>query len=296
MSSYNGEQYIDEQIESILLQKGCKVKLLVRDDGSTDSTKEILEKYHRSGKLDWYTGENLKPAKSFMHLLTHCSKQYDYYAFSDQDDVWDADKLSIAIQKIRNSIKPCIYCSNAELVDADLNLLSQHIYKHSPNFTFERVLLMGAVQGATMVFNQKLATYFDQRVISSYIPMHDFYVSCVCMGVGGNIIFDDESHIKYRQHEKNVLGIRLTFKSKLKEKVSISFKHSILYDLEALSRHLLEEYNSELDDKAVAFLNLTKNYRHSLRKKLKIIFMSNFKTGRLNQAIIYRLAILMGNL
>ena len=79
MSTYNGEKYLEEQIDSILAQKGCKVQLLVRDDGSSDGTIGILQKYHEEGYLEYYTGENLKPAKSFMDLLYNAPKA-EYYA------------------------------------------------------------------------------------------------------------------------------------------------------------------------------------------------------------------------
>ena len=69
LSTYNGEKYLKEQIDSVLAQKNTDVSILVRDDGSTDKTLEILEKYKKDGKLEWYTGKNLKPAKSFLNLV-----------------------------------------------------------------------------------------------------------------------------------------------------------------------------------------------------------------------------------
>ena len=90
LSTYNGERYIKEQIESLLKQENVKVSILVRDDGSTDGTINILNEYQKQGKLKWYTGENLKPAKSFMNLVEN-APEYEYYAFCDQDDVWLKD-------------------------------------------------------------------------------------------------------------------------------------------------------------------------------------------------------------
>ena len=98
MSTYNGEQYLEQQIVSVLNQENCEVELLIRDDGSTDKTMDIIRKYSSLYNVDYYCDYNLKSAKSFMHLLNNCDKKYDYYAFCDQDDVWDKDKLCIAIQ------------------------------------------------------------------------------------------------------------------------------------------------------------------------------------------------------
>ena len=104
MSTYNGEKYLRNQLDSILAQQlpeGMELKVVVRDDGSTDSTLAILEEYTKNNndKVSYYIGENLKPARSFWHLVHNC-EQSDYYSYSDQDDVWFPDKLSRAINAI----------------------------------------------------------------------------------------------------------------------------------------------------------------------------------------------------
>ena len=99
LSSYNGEKYIEEQIDSVLQQKGVEVRILVRDDGSNDKTVDILEMLYKKGKINFYKGENIGYAKSFLNLLTHDNKA-DYYAFCDQDDFWLSNKLIEGIKKI----------------------------------------------------------------------------------------------------------------------------------------------------------------------------------------------------
>ena len=114
LSSYNGEQYIREQIDSLLSQTQTGVEILVRDDGSTDSTKAILDEYQDRDRLSWYGGENLGPGLSFWKLLED-SGEADYYAFCDQDDVWDQDKVEIAVRTLEEAIPdinsiPALYC------------------------------------------------------------------------------------------------------------------------------------------------------------------------------------------
>ena len=87
LSSYNGETYLDEQLESIEAQKDVQTRILVRDDGSTDHTCDILDQWQQKTNLKWYCGENIGPARSFMDLLRQAGDSY-YYAFSDQDDYW----------------------------------------------------------------------------------------------------------------------------------------------------------------------------------------------------------------
>ena len=123
VSTYNGERYLSQQLDSILNQKGVNVSVLVRDDGSSDNTIRILEDYEkRNQNLHYYQGTNVGPIMSFFDLLNQ-AKGYEYYAFCDQDDVWDDDKLSSAIlllDKEPDSL-PVLYCSNLKVVDENLN-------------------------------------------------------------------------------------------------------------------------------------------------------------------------------
>ena len=89
MSTYNGELYIEEQIESILQQPGVDVFLYIRDDGSSDGTLRILQKYSSTDKVHIQYGKHIGIGNSFMELLWSLPDTYDYYSFSDQDDIWE---------------------------------------------------------------------------------------------------------------------------------------------------------------------------------------------------------------
>ena len=119
MSTYNGEKYVREQINSILMQKNVEVSVLVRDDGSTDGTLEVINGL-QDDRITVLNGENMGCEASFFELLMHC-KGYEYYAFSDQDDIWLEDKLARAIGMIGSSDTPVLYCSNQMLVDGKGN-------------------------------------------------------------------------------------------------------------------------------------------------------------------------------
>ena len=96
LATYNGEKYLREQIDSILKQNGVDLTLYVRDDGSTDGTIDLLKEYvvnTKAVKLD--IGKNLGVGNSFMQLLYDCPNDFDFYAFSDQDDIWDENKLYV---------------------------------------------------------------------------------------------------------------------------------------------------------------------------------------------------------
>ena len=99
LSSFNGEAYLEEQLGSIVAQKDVQTNILVRDDGSSDHTCDILDQWQQKAVLSWYRGENIGPARSFMDLLRQAGDSC-YYAFSDQDDYWLSDKLKVAVDKL----------------------------------------------------------------------------------------------------------------------------------------------------------------------------------------------------
>ena len=137
MSTYNGELYLPEQIESIMQQKDVNVSLLIRDDGSKDNTENIVKQFQGKypNRIDFYRGKNLGPAKSYLDLIK-TAKKYEYYAFADQDDYWEKEKLNRAISKIKdaNNKNGKVYLSSLHLVDKDLNHISySKIDKKSPS-------------------------------------------------------------------------------------------------------------------------------------------------------------------
>ncbi len=163
MSTYNGEKYLREQIDSILGQRDVEVSLLVRDDGSTDATLAILDEYKTSGVLDYYCGSNIGPARSFMHLLQNAPES-DFYAFSDQDDIWMDDKLLAATSTLKgHESEPALYFSQTQLVDADLNKIPSVIIH--PKLTFGESLIYKFIGGCTMVMNHRL-----REAVGSFMP------------------------------------------------------------------------------------------------------------------------------
>lgn len=203
MSTYNGEKYLRQQIDSIVGQQKVSVKLLVRDDGSSDSTLAILKEYKAKGLLDFYKGGNLGPARSFMHLLQNAPAS-DYYAFSDQDDVWLPEKLSVAINSLRgHEDKPALYFCQTQLVDENLNK-KESVIIH-PYLTFGEAIVYKFIGGCTMVVNHRLRFIIGKQQ-PSYMRMHDTWVYFIAQSMNAYIHFDETPHILYRQHSNNVLG------------------------------------------------------------------------------------------
>lgn len=138
MSTYNGQHFIEEQLQSIFAQKEVSVELFVRDDGSTDNTLQILERWAESHPLHLTQGQNIGPARSFLELLS--TTEAPFYAFADQDDLWDDDKLATGIKAIAGLAEPALYFSDTTLVDEKGRFIGNSI-GHELNITKGNALI-----------------------------------------------------------------------------------------------------------------------------------------------------------
>lgn len=218
MSTYNGEKYLKEQIDSILAQKNVEVTIRVRDDESTDGTIRILEEYQKCGKLNWYSSTNMGPAKSFLDLVYNAPLKYDYYAFCDQDDYWKEDKLYKAIERLEHfDDKPALYHCELEIVDENLEHIKMTRNCNKTKF-IDQTLMVFYIPGCTMVFNNCLMRKIQERKPEfDLITMHDCWLYYICLGIGGKIISDKNAYIQYRQHGNNVIGAkRISIRKKSK--------------------------------------------------------------------------------
>ena len=206
LSTYNGEKYISEQLDSVLAQYGVSVSVLIRDDGSSDKTIEILKKYSgRYDNIEYFQGENIKSAQSFLQLIS-LAKDYPYYALCDQDDVWEKNKLLCAVnelQKMNNDV-PLLYYSNLKVVDEKLDFIrlahdKPHVQKNKYSSLVEPIMT-----GCTGVFNLTAKRYIERK-IPEYCSMHDTWIYMICK-VFGEVYYDFTPHILYRQHGNNVIG------------------------------------------------------------------------------------------
>lgn len=214
LSTYNGERYICEQLESLLAQEGVRLNLYIRDDGSTDSTQTMIEDYvHRYPEIiKYYPAANVGAKGSFFELMELAYVNKDdshYFAFCDQDDVWDKQKLLRAVTLLseENGTVPLMYCSTTQMVDAELLPLS--IWPNSPSkpLTVYNALVENIAVGCTTVLNkealQLLISHLPKQ--QDHVIMHDWW-SYLCISTFGKVVFDEKPFIKYRQHSSNVLG------------------------------------------------------------------------------------------
>lgn len=205
-----------EQLESLLGQTYPEIEVLVRDDGSSDSTVDILEEY--GGKYDCihvFRGDNIGVAASFFELLRKSGG--DYIAFCDQDDVWLPEKVARAVEKLRGIEGPVLYCGNKLLADADATpIAGSRRGRLRPGFG--NAVIECICTGCTAVMNRELAGCIRDR-LPEYAILHDWWCYLAASYVG-QVVFDEEAYLLYRQHEGNVVGQSGSFLGSLSAKVN----------------------------------------------------------------------------
>lgn len=277
MSTYNGEKYLKEQIESILNQEGVEVHLLVRDDGSKDNTLCILKKYK---EIEVIEAQNVGSTESFLELIG-LSGDYDFYAFADQDDVWDKNKLLIAIQSIQDYECPALYSGNTRLVDQNLKLIKNETFK--PITTLGSAIVKNYVTGCTAVFNKDL-----MNQLKKYKPQnasfHDWWVNLVCLSVGGVSVYDMSSHISYRQHGNNVVSGNDSFVKKWKSRLNKFINYQYHRDLMALE--ILNNYQSDISRENLYILE------NIIHKK----YIKEMTTCNCLDDLLFKICLLMGRI
>ena len=246
LSSYNGENYIREQLDSILKQEKVDIHLLIRDDGSTDGTRDILKQYEAAQKNITVTyGKNLGVIKSFFELIKQADSQADYIAFSDQDDVWLSGKLNRAVSLLEqqeHNNTPFVYCSAQQLTDGQLNPLPSGIRYKQVRPAFENALVENMCTGCTCVINRKMLGLLKDRE-PDFTVMHDFWIYLVgsCFG---SVVYDTQSYILYRQHTKNELGAASSLLENYKRRIRNFKKHR--GQLTRQAEELLRLYGGEM--------------------------------------------------
>lgn len=292
MSSYNGEKYIKKQIGSILNQEGVDVSILIRDDGSSDSTPEILYRLAENDKrVKCLFENNIGVKKSFLKLVNLADTEVDYYAFSDQDDIWLRDKLSAAVQLLsqEDGEYPLIYGSavslfaNGKVIGEQFNCSSLH---------FGNFLIKNYYPGCTMVFNKKLKELIcltDYKKLNPF-PLHDHWLNLVCTVCGGKVIMDRTSHILYRQHNGNVVGDRGIIE-KIKGNGLLTHSDNTRWKIGQELHSLYCNYET-IETKEL--LQIVLNYRLNIRNRLNLAINNKIKPISFFENITIFLIVLLG--
>lgn len=209
MATYNGARFLDAQLGSIAAQDFPLIDIVASDDGSNDNTGALLTRLGadwRKGAFRWRQGPQKGFAENFRALLTDPSVSADYLAFSDQDDLWEPDKLSTAIAALRRcGDRPALFCSRTRLIDEGGREVGQ-----SANFvkppSFGNALVQSIAGGNTMVFNRGAHRLLAEAARRTGFVSHDWFAYQLVAGAGGEVIFERRPLVRYRQHQSNLVG------------------------------------------------------------------------------------------
>lgn len=220
LCTYHGQRYLAEQLDSFEAQSHSNWEVWASDDGSEDDTHAILEAYRKkwsTNRLSIHSGPAKGFSANFTSLACKDSVVANYYAYSDQDDVWQVDKLERAVrwlETVPHDI-PALYCSRTLLVDAGNNEIGlSPLFSKPPSFA--NALMQNIGGGNTMVFNNAAGALLREAGEDTPVVTHDWWAYMVVTGCGGKVFYDSNPSLRYRQHDGNLVGMNASWAARFK--------------------------------------------------------------------------------
>ena len=262
LSTYNGERHLREQLDSFVnLDNFSEVKVLIRDDGSSDTTASMLREYSEKYGFEIILGENLGLNRSLYELLLLADRECDFFAFADQDDVWLPDKLSracVALSKFPAD-EPTLYAASSYLTDEALNITGHTLIPKRTDFF--NAMVQNVCIGHTQVFNRAQLELLSSAFTDKMMIMD--YWSYLSAAAFGRIIYDQKQTTLYRQHGNNVIGYSNSFFGTLKTRIRrVKTKKSIgnALQLKAFSEIFSERLDQKQKKEISRFFKKQKNF------------------------------------
>ena len=292
MSTYNGEKYLRVQMDSILNQSWKNLELLVRDDGSSDGTLQILHEYEEKyPNVKVYAEENVGYRKSFFKLLS--MSDAPYVMFADQDDYWLPEKIEaavVAMEKENAGDMPLMYFCQKLLVDQDLKPMSgQKLVNYKPGFN--SAVIENMCSGCTVMMNRPLV-----EKICIHLPEHDIYHDWWCYLVAcyyGKTIFDPKPYMYYRQHGNNQVGAEMDIVGQIhSKKMQLEMRKGKLKAQLSEFREYHHGYDASKDKLVEKILSTETN----LRNRLALAFGGEMKRQNVLDQIAVRVLTLAGKI
>lgn len=289
LSTFNGEVYLRNQLDSLLSQTYNNLCIYIRDDGSKDQTIEILKEYKEKDNrifVDFSTNKGY--SMSFFTMLQNV--EADIYAFCDQDDFWMPDKIERAVNVLQNKNEPTLWFSNIEICDGNLNHIT---YGNTTRFySFENSLFTCVAPGMSMVFNNSLRKLIIEKDTSN-IKDHDFWTYRVASAFG-NVIFDSKPLIKYRRHGNNVSE----YSYNSLQRYILGIKRVLYTDIYKNTKNEIkifkQMYSDQLSDDRKRTICLFANSSFNINTRFKkLLFKKKLKDNIVNEGLL-RILLFVG--
>jgi glycosyltransferase involved in cell wall biosynthesis len=220
LATYHGQRFLQEQLASFAAQTHTNWEVWASDDGSEDDTHRIMEEHLQlwgDQRLSIHNGPREGFAANFLSLTCNAQICADYFAYSDQDDVWERDKLERAVRwldSVPDNI-PGLYCSRTRLVDEkNCEIGVSPLFTKAPSFS--NALMQNIGGGNTMVLNKAARELLQVAGDQVVVATHDWWAYVVVTGCGGRVFYDRAPTVRYRQHEGNLVGMNSSWKARLK--------------------------------------------------------------------------------
>jgi glycosyltransferase involved in cell wall biosynthesis len=208
LGTKDGAAFLGDQLRSFADQSHANWVLVVSDDGSRDTTREMIARFaaEQPQRVTVREGPRRGVAANFLSLATDPTITADFFAFSDQDDIWHADKLARALAGLATAPEgvPALYCGRTELMTED-----GRRFGRSPRFrrppSFRNALVQNLGGGNTMVFNRAAKTLIAAAGAQEVV-LHDWWLYQLVAAAGGTVLYDPQPMLDYRQHPTNLIG------------------------------------------------------------------------------------------
>lgn len=295
MSTYNGGKYIQKQLVSILKQKNVEVLIIIRDDGSTDNTVDIVKMYiNNYSNIVLLEGENLGCEKSFEQLL-HTEYNADYYAFADQDDYWMPNKLIQSIKLISNESGPALSATNLQVCDENLVPIKIIHSKQDLKYLEKRKKedFLCNMHGCVLLWNAALQSKIKMHRTKMTFA-HDVWVCSIANAIGVFKI-SDVPEIYYRLHENNVSGFAFGILQRLKKGINLYLGNGHP-KRDLIAQELLNAYQEDMDISSIGYKNLKllSNYKHNLKSKIEFIKSSMMQNYKMPDKFFWIVCVILG--
>jgi glycosyltransferase involved in cell wall biosynthesis len=304
LATYNGQNHLRAQLDSIINQTYKNIEIVASDDCSSDNTEEILKEYAKDHNLTYkINSKNLGFRQNFQEAILMCKGEY--IALSDQDDIWVENKLELLLQKLQKTNMVLVY-SDVTKIDNNLKSLNEHIIK--PKFNFYEgddslcFMHINICSGNAMMFKSSLIEHIIP--ISKIHPYHDWYIATIATKYGGVCYLEDDL-VFYRRHsaqvtneaEKNYKSIKDRFQKKNKKTIKWAEEHLNIFKSYSYIYNDLKDADKEILKEAI---NHHRNYNNKIfnLRLFKLLFLNKDRlfafvpsNKRVKKAFIYSLGL-----
>jgi glycosyltransferase involved in cell wall biosynthesis len=297
LCTLRAHDYLRQQLDSIVGQTHTSWSIWVSDDGSDQSTHTILGEYQTrlgSSRFNILRGPAQGFAANFLSLACNTSVSADYYAYADQDDIWESDKLALALRWLEGMTADvaALYCARTRKVDQDNQEIGfSRRWTRPPSFA--NALVQNIASGNTMVFNQAARRLLCIAGPDLDVPAHDWWTYLLVSACGGCVHYDATPTVRYRMHERNLIGANRHLSQRLRHwrallggrprywnQLNVQALQAMQTYLDADAQYRLEQFsrarNANLWNRTIAIAR-SGAYRQSILGSIGVVIAVLFK-------------------